>query len=156
MEKYILYVSFGLSLLSVIFFLVLNVRLNRMIKKYNHFMQGLGDKDVENLMTSYIDNLEKLKNDVHTGMNNRINELEKKLPECIQYFGMVNYNAFENVGHNMSFSIACLDESKDGFVLTGIYSRENSYVYAKEIKNGIPNKELSDEEREAINKALKK
>jgi hypothetical protein len=119
-------------------------------------MQGLGDKDVENLMTSYIDNLEKLKNDVHTGMNNRINELEKKLPECIQYFGMVNYNAFENVGHNMSFSIACLDESKDGFVLTGIYSRENSYVYAKEIKNGIPNKELSDEEREAINKALKK
>ena len=77
MEKYILYVSFGLSLLSVIFFLVLNVRLNRMIKKYNHFMQGLGDKDVENLMTSYIDNLEKLKNDVHTGMNNRINELEK-------------------------------------------------------------------------------
>ena len=156
MEKYILYASFGLSLLSVIFFLVLNVRLNRMIKKYNHFMQGLGDKDVENLMTSYIEKLEKLNNDVHISMNKRVNELEKKLPDCLQHIGIVNYNAFDNVGNNMSFSIAAMDERKDGFVLTGIYSRDNSYVYAKEIKNGNPQKELSSEEKEAINKALDK
>ncbi|NLM12047.1 MAG: DUF4446 family protein [Clostridiaceae bacterium] len=156
MEKYLLFVSFSLSVTSVIFFLILNVRLNRMIKKYNLFMQGLGDKDVENLMTSYIEKLEKLNNDVHISMNKRVNELEKKLPDCLQHIGIVNYNAFDNVGNNMSFSIAAMDERKDGFVLTGIYSRDNSYVYAKEIKNGNPQKELSSEEKEAINKALDK
>jgi len=119
-------------------------------------MQGLGDKDVENLMTSYIEKLEKLNNDVHISMNKRVNELEKKLPDCLQHIGIVNYNAFDNVGNNMSFSIAAMDERKDGFVLTGIYSRDNSYVYAKEIKNGNPQKELSSEEKEAINKALDK
>lgn len=119
-------------------------------------MQGLGDKDVENLMTMYLDNLERLKNDVHIEMNNRIDKLEKKLPGCLQHIGMVNYNAFDNVGNNMSFSIAAMDEKKDGFVLTGIYSRENSYVYAKEIRKGNPQRELSSEELEAIKKALDK
>jgi hypothetical protein len=54
----------------------------------------------------------------------------------------------------MSFSIAALNDKKDGFLITGIYTRENSYVYAKEIINGISNKELSEQEKEALNKAL--
>lgn len=119
-------------------------------------MQGLGDKDVENLMTSYLNNLEKLKDHVHIDMNKRIEEIESKLPSCLQNIGIVNYNAFDNVGNNMSFSIAAMNERKDGFVFTGIYSRENSYVYAKEIKNGTPQKELSAEEALAMNKALEK
>jgi len=155
-EKYILYISLTLSVLSVILFLILNFRLNRTIKKYKYFMQGLGDNDVEKLMTSYLEKLEKLKNDVYNIMDKRINDLEKKIPGCLQHVGMVNYNAFENVGNNMSFSIAALDERKNGFVVTGIYSRENSYVYAKEIKKGEPQRKLSAEELEAINKALDK
>ncbi|HEY8422159.1 MAG TPA: DUF4446 family protein [Thermoclostridium sp.] len=154
MEKYILYISLTLSIISVIFFLIQNIRLNGIIRKYKYFMQGLGDNDVENLMISYLENLEKLRNDVHVVMDKRIKELERKIPDCLQHIGMVNYNAFENVGNNMSFSIAALDEKKDGFVITGIYSRENSYVYAKEIKKGEPQRKLSNEEVEAINKAL--
>jgi len=119
-------------------------------------MQGLGEKDVEKLMTLYLEKLENLKDDVYNGMNRRIEELEKKIPGCVQHVGMVNYNAFDNIGNNMSFSIALMDEKKDGFVLTGIYSRENSYVYAKEIKKGEPQKKLSSEELYAINKALDK
>lgn len=156
MENYILYISFALSVISVIVLLILNIRLNRTIRKYRYFMQGLGEKDVEKLMTLYLEKLENLKDDVYNGMNRRIEELEKKIPGCVQHVGMVNYNAFDNIGNNMSFSIALMDEKKDGFVLTGIYSRENSYVYAKEIKKGEPQKKLSSEELYAINKALDK
>lgn len=156
MEKYILYVSLILSVFSVVFLLILNTRLNRMIKKYRYFMQGLGDEDVEKLMSTYLEKLENLKNDVYNVMNRRIEELEKKLPGCLQHAGVVNYNAFDNVGNNMSFSIALLDGNKDGVVVSGIYTRENSYVYAKEIIKGEPQKKLSSEEIEAINKALHK
>jgi len=156
LENYILYISFALSVISVIVLLILNIRLNRTIRKYRYFMQGLGEKDVEKLMTLYLEKLENLKDDVYNGMNRRIEELEKKIPGCVQHVGMVNYNAFDNIGNNMSFSIALMDEKKDGFVLTGIYSRENSYVYAKEIKKGEPQKKLSSEELYAINKALDK
>jgi hypothetical protein len=56
----------------------------------------------------------------------------------------------------MSFSIAAMDEKKNGFILTGIYSRDHSYVYSKEIRKGKPLKELSIEELEAFNKAQNK
>ncbi|WP_252891609.1 DUF4446 family protein [Thermoclostridium stercorarium] len=111
---------------------------------------------MENLMISYLDNLEKLKNEVHNDVNKRIEKLENKIPGCLQHVGMVSYNAFDNVGNNMSFSVALLDENRDGFVLTGIYTRENSYVYAKEIVKGEPQRKLSSEEFEAINKAFDK
>lgn len=156
MEDYILYCSLALAFLSIVFFFILNFRLGRMIKKYKFFMQGLGDKDVEKLMTYYLHELEILKNEVHGNMHERIKEMEQKLPYCVQNVGIIHYNAFENVGNEMSFSVAMLNEKLDGYILTGIYSREHSYVYTKEIKQGKPQRELSKEEVEALNRALKK
>ncbi|NLM27739.1 MAG: DUF4446 family protein [Clostridiaceae bacterium] len=156
MGEYILYVSFVLAVLAVILLLVQNFRLNSMIKKYNKFMYGLGDNDVEKLMDSYLDELEKLKMHIYSDTQKRLEELEKKMQHCIQHVGIVNYNAFDNVGNDMSFSIAAMDEKKNGFILTGIYSRDHSYVYSKEIRKGKPLKELSVEELEAFNKAQNK
>jgi len=156
MEDYILYVSLALAFMSIVFIFILNYRLSKMIKKYKFFMQSLGDKDVEHLMTYYLNELEKLKDEVHDNMNERIKEIEENLPYCVQNVGIVHYNAFENVGNEMSFSIAMLNEKYDGFIFTGIYSREHSYVYTKEIKRGKPQKELSKEEVEALYKAMNK
>lgn len=156
MERYILYGSLALAFIAIIFFFILNIRLGRMIKKYDYFMQSLGDKDVENLMTYYLDEMEKLKKEVHGNMNDRVIELEKKIPFCVQNVGVVQYNAFENVGNEMSFSVAILNEKKNGVILSGIYARENSYVYTKEIINGKSKRELSREELEAMNKAMNK
>lgn len=156
MEEYILYVALALALLAIIFFFILNIRLNRMIRKYQFFMQSLGDKDVENLMTSYLNEMEKLKEQVHGDMHERIKEIETKLPFCIQNVGIVHYNAFDNVGNEMSFSAAMLDDNQDGYIITGIYSREHSYVYTKDIQKGIPQREFSKEEIEALNRALSK
>jgi hypothetical protein len=89
-------------------------------------------------------------------MDIRIEQIEKKLPHCLQHVGMVNYNAFDNVSNEMSFSIAAMDERKNGFIISGIYSRDYSYVYSKEIRRGKPQRELSIEEVEAMNKAIDK
>lgn len=156
MEDYILYTSLVLAFLAIVFFFILNFRLGRMIKKYNNFMKSLGDNDVEQLMTSYLDELRQLKKDVHGSMNQRVKEIEEKLPHCVQKVGIVHYNAFENVGNEMSFSAAMLNDTQNGYIITGIYSREHSYVYTKEIKNGKPQRELSKEEMEALNRAMNK
>lgn len=156
MDEYIIFASLVLALFAIIFLIVVNIRLSRMVKKYDYFMQGLGEQDVENLMTYYLERLEKLEKDVHIDMHQRISEIERKLPRCIQNTGVVHYNAFDNVGNEMSFSVALMDDRKDGFVFTGIYSRESSYVYTKEIKNGVPQRQLSKEEIEAVKKSLSK
>ena len=152
-----LYIGAGLGVLSFILVLINHFRLNAAIKKYRQFMKGLSDKDVEDLMLSYSQELEHINRKISDNIDKRLAVLEQKMPSCVRKVGMVTYNAFENVGNNMSFSIAALDDNHDGLVMTGIYSRENSYLYAKQIKNGQPvDKELSREEKEALNKALNK
>lgn len=68
--------------------------------------------------------------------------------------GIVRYNAFKDVGSNLSFTLALLDNNNNGVVLNGIYSRDNSNIYAKPIKDGKSEYILSDEEKEAIEKAI--
>jgi hypothetical protein len=70
--------------------------------------------------------------------------------------GVVRYNAIANTGADLSFAIALLDQNNNGFVLNGIYSRDGSYTYAKPIENGQSKYNLSDEEKEALTKAISK
>lgn len=157
MDNVLIYVVYGVAGLSVLCFIIILIdhfRLGGMIKKYRSLIKGLSDKNIEDLMLSYSGELDSVKKDIYGPVENRIADLEKKMPSCIRHVGLVTYNAFENVGNNMSFSFVALDDKKDGVIITGIYTRENSYVYSKEIIKGQPSRELSREEKEALNKAL--
>lgn len=155
--EYMIYIGAGLGVLSFILIIIDHFRLNAAIKKYKQFMNGLSDKDVEDLMLAYSRELEHINENISNNIDKRLKVVEQKLPSCLRKVGMVTYNAFSDVGNNMSFSIAALNDRHDGLVMTGIYTRENSYVYAKKIKNGQPyDKQLSKEEEEALNKALSK
>jgi len=80
--------------------------------------------------------------------------LEQGQKEQVGRVGIVRYNAFRETGHDLSFSIAWLNERQDGVVVTSIYSRGESNVYAKPIVGGQSPYPLSEEERIAIQKAL--
>jgi hypothetical protein len=134
METYLLYAGTALAALSFILVIINHVRVSSVVKKYRQLIRGLSDKDVEDLMVSYAKELEHINRKLSNNIQKRLDVVEDKLPSCIRKFGMVTYNAFDNIGNNMSFSIAALDDSDSGLVLTGIYARENSYVYAKPIK----------------------
>jgi hypothetical protein len=84
-------------------------------------------------------------------------DLEKFKKESrffVQKIGVVRYNPFSEVGGNQSFSIALLDGKNNGFVITSLYTREGNRVYAKPIQNGKSQYFLSQEEKEAIEKAI--
>ena len=78
----------------------------------------------------------------------------EKSKKDLQKTGMVRFNPFGEIGGNQSFSIAVLDANNDGFVLTSHFGKELNRVYAKPIKNGESPHVLSEEEKEAIKKAL--
>jgi hypothetical protein len=60
------------------------------------------------------------------------------------------------MGGDLSFSLALLDKNGDGIVLTGLFSRNSSSVYAKPITDGSSTYPLSQEEIQAIQKAMAK
>lgn len=111
------------------------------------FIKGLSEKNVEDLMISYSDEIYKVKNELEGNIKIRLSDLEQQMPTCLRHFGLISYNAFENVSNNMSFSFAALNDKKDGIVITGIFTRENSYVYSKNITNGNPIKNFQEKKK---------
>ncbi|HEX6488672.1 MAG TPA: DUF4446 family protein [Candidatus Dormibacteraeota bacterium] len=75
------------------------------------------------------------------------------VPGAIQRVGVVRFNPYHDTGGEYSFAVALLDEAGGGLLLTGLYHRDQSRVYAKEIRAWTSEHELMDEEREAIEKA---
>ncbi len=89
-------------------------------------------------------------------LSSKVEKLTKEKKSFIQQVGIVRYNPFSEIGGNQSFSLAVLDEKKDGFVITSIYAREGNRVYAKPIKNNSSDHTLSEEEGKAIKLCQKK
>jgi len=83
-----------------------------------------------------------------------LENLKKASKFHLQKVGIVRFNPFSEVGGDQSFSIALLDGSNDGLVITSLYTREDNRVYGKPIKKGKSEYPLSKEEKEAINKAV--
>lgn len=89
-------------------------------------------------------------------IGSRIEEIDTRLSSCLQRVGMVRFKAFEEVGGDLSFSLAVLDDRFNGLILTNLFGREESRMYAKPIAAGKSSYPLSSEEQEALSKALGK
>jgi len=79
-----------------------------------------------------------------------LENLKKENKFNIQKVGLVRFNPFREVGGNQSFSIALLDGTDSGVVITSLYTRNENRIYGKPIKNGQSEYLLSEEEKKAI------
>lgn len=144
-----------LNLILFISVIVSNLRINRIKKNSNEFMRKLGNsKDIKEDINKYMERIV----DIEAALsetNTYCKQLDKQMENCMQKVGIVRYNAYKDAGSNLSFAVALLDENNNGVVFNGIYSREMSNTYAKPIENGKSKYTMTDEEIEAVNKAIK-
>ena len=82
-----------------------------------------------------------------------ISGLKKHFHKTLNHYGIVKYDAFDDVGGKMSFALAMLDNDNTGFILDTIHSRDNCFVYLKEIVKGESYIMLSNEETAALQEA---
>ncbi len=83
----------------------------------------------------------------------RIDALEKVARSEVPRVGFVRYNAFSDVGSDLSYALALLNRDGDGVVLSSIYSREDTRTYGKAVAAFKPAQDPSEEELSAIAKA---
>jgi len=84
----------------------------------------------------------------------KIKDLKDISEKTIQKTGVVRFNPFNDIGGNQSFVIALLDDKNNGFVISSLFVKEGNRVYAKAIRDGKSDHLLSEEEKEAINRAM--
>lgn len=139
-----------IALLVVVF--NMNVRMNRLQRRYNLFMKGSDGQSVEKAMSSRLRELGKLRSGQERSRED-LADLQHQYNTMLCKYGIVKYDAFEDVGGKMSFALAMLDQTNTGFVLNAIHSRDNCYLYLKDVVKGTSYIMLSDEEVEALRRA---
>jgi hypothetical protein len=87
-------------------------------------------------------------------LNKLHRELEDLSQRTIQKVAVIRYNPFSDTGGDQSFAIAMLDSLGNGVVLSSLHSRTDTRVFAKAVQGGRSKYQLSDEEQDAIKKAL--
>lgn len=139
-------VIFGAILIFTIIALIIAVKANKKMKKLLDYNKGA---DIVNIVSNYYEKCHRIE-EKFGDTQNRIESLEKENSACIKKVGALRYDAFMGNHANLSFAAAVLDESDSGFVINGVYQRESTTTYLKEIKNGKSLFELSDEEKQSI------
>ncbi len=163
-----------LFVIQFIFIICLIVSLSKVKKRLKKFLPSDKNMDIENMLVTYNKNVKEvllkeqeildkiennrqsLSNDIES-TNKLIYLTNEKLKNAVQKVSIVRYNPFDEVGGDLCYAIALLDEYNNGIVINSIYSREACYSYAKEIINGeSPKHKLAKEEIEALNIAMNK
>jgi uncharacterized protein YlxW (UPF0749 family) len=121
-------------------------------KRLKRFFLGKKAKDLEDTIVLLENEITKLKN-ARNNFEKEISEINSKLKKSIRGLETIRFNPFPDQGSNQSFAIGMLNEEGDGLVMSSLYSRERMSIFAKPVKAGKSEYELSTEEKEALDKA---
>ena len=130
-----------------------NMRLSRLERRYKVFMKGSDAQSLEKVFVrkfAQIDRLYEAK-DQH---DHELLFIKKNLDKMFSKYGVETYDAFDDVGGKLSFALALLDKDNTGLILNAVHSRDNCFLYLKEIVKGESYVMLSQEEVEALRKAV--
>lgn len=150
------YITLALMVLVIILIVIIIITyasLNRLEKRYRKLMRGVNNKNLEDMVISYLDKIDGVKVE-NENIKQKFSEISGQLKTCVQKTSMVRYRAFDDVGSDLSFSISLLDGNDNGVILTSIYGRNESTTYAKPIDKGISRYDLSEEEKKVLHGAI--
>lgn len=147
-----------IALMIIVFMLIVIIiityaSLNKLERRYRKLMRGVNNKNLEEVVISYLDKIDEVKGENEV-IKQRYEQINGELKTCVQKTSMIRYKAFDDMGSDLSFSIALIDGNGNGAILTSIYGRNESTTYAKPIDKGISRYELSQEESKVLEEAI--
>lgn len=144
-----------LVLVLIVLLIVQIVKMGRLKKRLDKFLVGKEGASLEQDIAGIVED-NKFLMKITESNEKDIRQLYKRLESAYQKMGLVKYDAFSQMGGQISFCLALLDENNNGFILNSVHSTEGCYSYTKEIRSGEcsnSNIILSKEETEALDMA---
>ncbi len=146
----------ALAIVTALLFLglvVLALRLRRQSRRLDRVTAGSSGESLERVLEAHLAAVARASRDVDE-LRGRSADLEATTRRSLQRIGLVRYNPFEDTGGNQSFALAMLDGDGNGLVVSSLHARAVTRVYAKSVAGGQGEGALSDEESEAVRRAL--
>ncbi len=150
----IILIVMAVIILILFILLVVNIcSVSKLKKKYTIFMTGNTAKSLENEIVGLFEDNKFIKASIEKNKRD-IGMLFKNMESTFQKIGIIKYDAFNQVGGQLSFSLVLLDKNNNGFVLNSVHGAEGCYTYTKEIKDGTSEISLGEEEKQALDMAM--
>lgn len=150
---YLFIFLFILQVVLIVLLVILNNKYRYLQKSYTSFMKGRNGKNLEKSIFKKFEELEEI-SDLVNENKEKIKDISKKMEGHYQKAGIVKYDAFHEMGGNLSFALTMLDQNNNGWIFNAMHSREGCYTYIKEIVKGESYIELSEEEQQCLEKAI--
>ena len=138
---------------ALVLALILHMRLRR-VRAAQVTLLGSGSGDLVDFAVSLQGRIDELHRTVD-GFTAALGRLERRVDSTVSHVAVVRYDAYENTGGHQSASVALLDESRSGVVLSAIQGRDYARIYVKELDEGRAAVSLSPEEQQAVDRAMK-
>ena len=136
-------------IILVIMLIVMIAKTNKLKNRLDKFVLGKDGKSLEKDIVAIYEDNKFLKNATEKNKKD-IRILYKNMESAFQKIGVVKYDAFRQMGGNLSFCLALLDENNNGFIMNSVHSTDGCYTYTKIIKNGESDVDLGTEEKKAL------
>ena len=150
----IILIVMAVIILILFILLVVNIcSVSKLKKKYTIFMTGNTAKSLENEIVGLFEDNKFIKASIEKNKRD-IGMLFKNMESTFQKIGIIKYDAFNQMGGQLSFSLVLLDKNNNGFVLKSVHGAEGCYTYTKEIKDGTSEISLGEEEKQALDMAM--
>lgn len=149
----ILLAAFAILLVLCLVLLVVLVRLMRIEGRFKQLMKGTSGENLETIIKEALLSSQQAKQGLGE-LKEEYERMRQITATSIQHVGLVRFNAFPDMGSDLSFALALLNRKKDGVVLCCLVGRDDCRIYAKNLVGGSSSYPLSDEEKAAIKKAL--
>lgn len=154
-----LWIILAVLLVFLLIILIWNIfiqrKLGKLIKSIKVLFSGKDASSLENIILNHSKGIQSLDKDIQE-LYNISNKIHNLAFRGIHKLAVVRFNPFGDIGGDQSSSIAMLNGKNNGLVISSLYSREGTRVYAKSIVNGISEKHpLTQEEKNAIEIAMK-
>ena len=146
-------VIFVLVIVLLILIISQNFKLKNLIKKQKDLFAGKNARDLEALLIEQNKHLKRSENDIKE-IYETLNEFSEELQRCTKKIKVARFNPFQDVGGNQSFSIVLLNSHNSGVIISTLYSREGTRIYAKPIKKGVSEYKLTQEEEKTLKEAI--
>ncbi|MDD2968437.1 MAG: DUF4446 family protein [Lachnospiraceae bacterium] len=143
----------AITIVFIILVIVLIAQNRKMKKRFLKFMQGKNVKSLEEKIAELFDDNKSLKETVDENRK-ELRKINKNQEYAFQKFGLVKYDAFKQMGGMLSFSLALLNDQDNGFIINSVHSSDGCYSYTKEVKDGMSDISLGEEEKKALEIAL--
>lgn len=150
----IVIIVLSVLVITLIILMIINMsQMKEMRANYKIFMSGKNAHNLEDTLIKRLDQIDQLMA-ANVANEKNIKILFKNMKQSYQKMGLIKYDALHEMGGKLSFSLAMLDVKNNGFIINAMHTRDGCYTYIKEIIDGNSIIVLSEEEQQALDRAM--